>query len=304
MLPSAIGSSAAGNTQLYLFVLTEELWRPGRGLPVLRRKNETRIFYCSLWSDSLAIHCSLIASGLVALLSPPTLPSQPTAEDAEHPLPMSYLGPTYLSGIILVTTEPCPPSTTSVMQGPLAFEVKERERGKHSKMANACCHLCLSQKAGLTPLLSMPSTCPPFPRPQLQLLQLFPALSACLPIPRLAIALHSWETKSTLHVQMADWGFFTWQHPENGVSPSAMLWHTVPRCQQHTCGGRMMDGNLRDLKSHNKYSCSDTKSSCMLCSPAWFKYNLNCAMLSQLLRRRIFGGGGGLLPKAIPKQGK
>ena len=75
------------------------------------------------------------------------------------------------------------------MQRPLALALKVRGRGKHSKTVGACCRLCLLQKAALTPLLSLPSTCraaarsaSPFPdhqeqRPQLHLLQLFPALS-------------------------------------------------------------------------------------------------------------------------------
>lgn len=85
---------------------------------------------------------------------------------------------------------------------------------------------------------------------------------------------------------------FPWQHPESGVSLSAVWWHRVPRCQQHACGGREMDGKLQSLpKSYNKYYSSNSKPSRMLCLPAWFKYSLNCAILSLLLGRHLWRSG-------------
>lgn len=85
---------------------------------------------------------------------------------------------------------------------------------------------------------------------------------------------------------------FPWQHPESGMSPSAVWWHRVPRCQQHACGGGEMDSKLQSLpKSHNKYSSCSTKPSCMLCLPAWFKYSLNCDILSLLLGRCVWWNG-------------
>lgn len=87
--------------------------RGAQGLPGLRGKNETGIFYSSLWCDSLAIHCKLIASSPIAFL---TLPSQPTAEDAEQ-MHSHFL---FVFGNIPVTASlsqenhtVCPPPTVS-----------------------------------------------------------------------------------------------------------------------------------------------------------------------------------------------
>lgn len=108
--------------------------------------------------------------------------------------------------------------------------------------------------------------------------------------PGLVLALPSWETKINFK-HAATWlrPLHLTSSPEHDVPPSALWWHSVPRCQHHTCGSEM-DGNLQNLhKSHNKYSSSNTKSSCMLYLPDWFEHRLNYAVLSWLLGGHILG---------------
>lgn len=286
-----------------------QLWRAGGGLPRLWGKNETRIFYCSFWSVFLAIHCSFIALGLVAVLSPPTLLSQPTVEDAEYLLPTSHLGPTYPSYNTLVTAELY--SLPSLYRCCDAEDSGISTKGKGEAQQDGQCLLRLvpvaegrlnvtAVTAQYTPGISQ--SCLSFPRlseaaaaaspsPALpsSILLVFPSS------PGLVFALFSCKAKSILHIELPDLSLFTWQHLESGASPSAMWWHRMTRCQQHACGVRERDGNLQSPpKIQNKYWRSNTKSSLLLHLPVWFKYSMNCALLSWLLGRYILGRVGRL----------
>lgn len=129
--------------------------------------------------------------------------TQPAAEDAEHLLlPASHLGPIYPGESILVTPEPCSLPSLSRLCNAGASRVSVHGKGKGQAQQGG---RCLSQKAGLMSLPSLPSTCgaaaraaspspgPQEQRPQLHLLQLFPPSPAlptssssshlaCLPI--------------------------------------------------------------------------------------------------------------------------
>ena len=172
------------------------------------------------------------------LLPPPTLPSQPTAEDADRLLPASRLGPTYPSDSILVTTEPCSlPSLYSLCDAEASC-VSTKGKGKGQAQQDGRCLLLLVPVAeGSLDAVAVTAQhmqgssqiCLPFPRPSGAAATASPppvlpsSVSLVFPSgPGLMLTLHSWETKSTLHMQLPDSGLFTRQHPESGVSPSAM----------------------------------------------------------------------------------